>query len=493
MKRRHALRHIGAGLSAGFVLPWLTSCKDDEVNPAIKYDGTVGIIGAGAAGLFAGDYLIDKGIKVEILEASERIGGRIRTLRSYDAFGPGLWYNKRTNLSNDFPTELGADRILGKDNSIWYKFVSQQKYDNFVVPPKTNDRYWINNALIDYPTASTDASFQSAENFVNAIPSNVGASGTVEEYVSALGLSQDYNTILEGWVGNQNGTSNDRLGMGGIAEAATLRQRTDESFLLAHNPMADVLIGSFIRASEAVKLNCVVREINYSGPKIVVSGERTVDGAVETFSYEYDKLIIAVPISILKTGLINFTPALPSSKTAALGNMSMDSAIRVILDFRKNFWGAGFRNIYGGSTGIEYFNPGGSGRSTVARTLSVTISGKRAQELSPLGMDIIPELLSELDLMFDGEATANVRKDNVNDEYIAAIQDWGKEPFIQGSMSYLKPGGSNNDRAVLAETVNEVLYFAGEATDVQGEAGTINGALQSAERAAKEIIESITT
>ena len=59
-------------------------------------------------------------------------------------------------------------------------------------------------------------------------------------------------------------------------------------------------------------------------------------------------------------------------------------------------------------------------------------------------------------------------------------------------MSYLRPGGSNQDRVNLSLPVGDLLFFAGEATDTVGEAGTVNGALQSAERVAQEIISSIT-
>jgi monoamine oxidase len=71
------------------------------------------------------------------------------------------------------------------------------------------------------------------------------------------------------------------------------------------------------------------------------------------------------------------------------------------------------------------------------------------------------------------------------------IQDWSLEPFIMGGVSYVKPGGTNQDRIDLSEPVENKLFFAGEATDVNGESGTINGALLSGERAAQEVIDSI--
>src|SRR5688572_2182458 len=109
MKRRTALRNIGLGLSAGLVLPpWLSSCSPEDPGPEIQYDGTIAIIGAGAAGLYVADILQSKGLKVVIYEASDRVGGRIRSIRQFD----------ENPLSNSYPIELGAERVLGED-SIW--------------------------------------------------------------------------------------------------------------------------------------------------------------------------------------------------------------------------------------------------------------------------------------------------------------------------------------------------------------------------------------
>ena len=123
-------------------------------------------------------------------------------------------------------------------------------------------------------------------------------------------------------------------------------------------------------------------------------------------------------------------------------------------------------------------------------TLSITVNGSKAAEFSALGTDVIPVLLNEMDSVFGGKASLNVRKD-LNDKIISVIQDWSKEKYIRGGVSYLKPDGSNQDRANLASAVNAKIFFAGEATDSQGESGTMNGALLSGERAANEIINLI--
>jgi monoamine oxidase len=122
----------------------------------------------------------------------------------------------------------------------------------------------------------------------------------------------------------------------------------------------------------------------------------------------------------------------------------------------------------------------------------MNIMGPKAQAFSDAPETIVPTILDEMDAYFDGAASENVRRDVDNpDVVLSVIQDWTKDPYIRGGISYVKPGGSYEDRLVLAEPVQNKLFFAGEATDASGDSGTINGALSSAERVVAEFIESL--
>lgn len=491
MKRRNALKYLGAGLSAGFGLPLLSSCEEEKVVPSISYNGNVAVIGAGAAGLYAADFLIENGISVQVFEASSRIGGRVRTLRPFDKAGAGLWFNPDAKLSTDFPVELGAFRVYG-EKSAWSKFIGDQKFATIKLEDSSAERYILNNQLLDFQAATALGGFTQARNFPSALQGFTGSSSNAEAAMASAGIDQQYFSILQGLVGNRHGTSSARLGIGPVASGETLRTGGIDNFMLATNPMSDVLISTFIRAAEKTKLNHVVKNINYEGEKVILSGEEVTTSGATPFSLEFDKVILTVPVSVIKSGDITFTPSLTPAKLSALSRMEMDATLTVVLDFRRNFWGEGFRYIYGGTTAAEYFNPGANGRSTVSRALTAHVSGAKAEELSTLGLDAIPVLISELDPLFENQATANLRKDPVNGKPVAVIQDWAKEPFIKGAASYLKPGGTLADRQLLGAPLGNKLFFAGEATDALGEAGTVSGALQSGERAAKEVISSIT-
>lgn len=487
MKRRSVIKQIGLGLSAGVLLPgWMGSCSDEDTpKPKTEYEGTVGIIGAGAAGLYAADILKAKGINVVIFEASDRLGGRVRSLKSLDKASASLLFNSQTELSSDFPNELGASQVIGSD-STWGKIVTELKLSTVDVTTNAPDSYFLKGAFAEAATAQMDADFIAATNFFNNIPSYAGSNVSVQQAVSAAGLNPGVYSILNSWIGNKYGTSNDQLSMKALAEGFSLITRNDSILTLADNPVQDALLSRYSKVVADVVMNSVVKEINYSGDKVVVSGVKSTS---EPFSAEVNKLIVTVPVSILKNGSIMFTPALPSAKASALATIGMDAAIRVLLDFKANFWGSTSGFLYGGKEAPDYFNSG-VGRSELSKTMGITIMGPKAAELSLLGKNVIPVLLAELDSIFDGKASLNVRKD-FDDNVVAVIQDWSLEPHILGGVSYVKPGGNNQHRIDLSATVENKLFFAGEATDINGEFGTINGALLSGERAANEVIGSI--
>ncbi len=490
MKRRIVLKQIGLGVSAGLVLPsWLTACKEEvDPKPKIEYDGVVAIVGAGAAGLYVADILQSSGVEVIILEASPRVGGRIRTLKLSDKPSQSLFFNSPTPLSSDFPSELGAELIIGGD-SVWGKMVSQLKLST-VNLESFSDNYFLDNTFTARAAAQIDDDFIAAKNFFDGLPSYSGSNVSVQQAIEAAGINSRVHAILNSWIGNTYGTNNDRLGIIPLAEGLRALTRTKNKLSIIDNPMQDALLSRFSNVASKVQVNSAVKNIDSTGSKITISGDKILAvGATEPFSLEADKVIVTVPVSVLKAGDITFSPALPSNKTTALSNMEMDSSLRVLMDFKMNFWGMESGFLYGGTESPEYFNAG-VGRSEASKTLSITITGPKASAMSLLGKDMIPLLLDEMDSIFGGKASLHVRKD-LNDNIIAVIQDWSKETYIRGGVAYLKPGGSNQDRINLGTHTNNKIFFAGEATDGIGEFGTINGALLSAERAAREIIASI--
>lgn len=481
MKRRTVIQQLGMGLAAGLTLPaWLSACSEEKIKTTLQYDGVIGIVGAGASGLCAADILQSAGLKVRIFEASNQIGGRVRSLKRFNAPDEALKFNPDSFPVSDFPIELGASEIIGSD-SVWAKQAAQTDVDTLdYLPYATDHAYLINNQLKLQSELTANASFLSAQNFYNSLSTLTG-SGSVQQAINTASIDPSMNNVLEGWIGNTFGTNNSNLGLQALVDINDKITHDNKRLLLRKNNMQDVLLARYDKVTRKVETETIISHVNYSGEKIVLTG--TQQGIA--FTAEVDKVIVTVPVKIIQSDKIQFTPALPASKLTALSHMQMDNAVQMFIEFKKNFWGSTLGFIHGGEVTPMYYNAG-LGRSVNARALSITAQGSWAETLSQAGEDAIQLVLQELDALYGGQATQNIRR-TADDKMLYVLMDWSKVTYIGGGTAYVKPSGSNEDRVVLAETINEKLFFAGEATDTQGDFYNLSGAIRSATRAAEEI------
>lgn len=486
MKRRKAIKQIGLGLSAGLVVPqFLASCGKEDPGPEVPFDGNVVIIGAGAAGLYAADILNSKGIRVSVLEASHQLGGRIQSFRNSNETNDSLFFDTKNRTIADFPVELGAEIVFGTDSS-WGKIISNLNLTTVPLEGTATNQFILDNLAKPAADLQGDADFVESQRFVNNLPNYSGPAVTVKE---AAGSASRTQAILNSQIGNFYGSTNDKLGISLLSQDLKARSHDGKVFTMKANPMQDILLSRFNEIKPLVETNKQVKSINYGSNPIIISLK---DGS----QVEASKIIITVPISVLKSGGISFSPALPGEMTSALSRMGMDPTLRVVLDFKKNFWGEDSGFIWGGTTAPQYFSAG-VGRSEFYRTMSITINGAKAAELSAKTPDlIVADILAELDAIYAGQGTLYIRRniDTADPDFnkiIYIIKDWSKDEFFKGGYSYPFAAATVADRLALGKSINEKLFFAGEATDVKGDAGTVSGALSSAERVSEEIVKSI--
>ena len=494
MNRRELLKQLGLGLAAGAALPsFLSACGKDDPGPEIPYDGNVVVIGAGAAGMFAADILRSKGIQVTVLEASNQMGGRIQSLRNQ---------NEQQNLDRlvrpsdtfqlsstgaDFPVEMGAEVIYGS-NSAFATFAS-----SFGIPlvdvEAAQPRYILGNEQKTATEWGNDADFVAVQNFMQALPSYSGGAASMQ---TAAGVSSRAQLLLNAQAGNFFGSSSDRVNAAIVGPDLGRRTHNNSTRVVATNPMQDILLSRFSEVKPLVQLNRQVKSIAYAGEKVVLTLQ---DGS----QLEANKVIVAVPLAILKAGDIQFAPGLPGSMTTAMSRFGVDACVRMMIDFKLNFWGSGTSYLWGGNTCPHYFNTG-LGRSQFSRTLTLTVFGSRAQTLSALGRNMLNPVLAELDTLFKdangvGQGTLRIRKvidaNGLEQEPIFLAKDWGADPFFKGGISYPLVSATADDRVNISAPLNNRVFFAGEHTDISGDAGNVNGALASGERAANELIQAI--
>jgi monoamine oxidase len=471
VKRRQALKTLGWGVSAGLVLPpFFQGCADKGTGPEIRYDGVVGIVGAGAAGLLAAEVLSSKGIKVRIFEASDRVGGRIQSIKINDDYP----------VVSDFPLELGADQVIGTE-SRWGDLLRLMKVPLIPVATSSENSFVVDDAVQTASSLQADADFISLLSFYeNTLRGYTGGGNALTAANAAVRMAG----VANAWLGNNFGTSADRIGASTLGAALAARTHDSARYTLSSNTMHDVLVSRFYKVATKVELNRKITSINYGGDLITLQDS---NGATEQVNF----LIVAVPISVLKNNTITFSPALPSAKTAALTRLQMDNSIRIILEFKKNFWGDEVGFLYGGSRCPSYFSAG-VGRSDFNKTMVLTINGEAADNLTALTDEQkVLQVLEELDALYDGEATDSIRRDTTSNTMLYVVKDWSQHPNIGGGYVYPLVGSTTGDFETLAAPVSDKLFFAGDGMDVSGDFGTISGALNSAEKAALEIINVI--
>ena len=437
MNRRKFLKQTTLLSIGGLLLPsaLLSSCRPDGLFEGPSFQGKVIIIGAGAAGLYAGYILKSKGIDFQILEASPSYGGRL---------------GKLTGFAN-FPIDIGAQWMHGK-NSIVSDLA--KKSDTQITLDDGEEKYWFNNELVSSLPRDINEIFEEEE----SVPDVSFADFAVQK-----GYGDEYKNIVEAIAGDSGADASNISAYWKIIEEENWNSGDDDfKFEETFFDLIEKQIA--IHVQEQIQLNTAVKQIDYSGPIIQVTDSNNN-------VYTADKVIVTVPINILKSGDIEFIPALPTEKTTAFSKIGMDAGMKVFLKFSSKFFD---ENILGGAICAAYADDS-IGKTQDDNILLAFIMGQQAEYLTSLGSDsaITSALLQELDTMYNGQATAS---------FVAShVQNWTTNPFVRGAYSF-STVGMGDARKVASETVAKKLYFAGEAMNINGHHQTVHGAIETGYR-----------
>lgn len=462
MDRRTLLRHLLLGLPVGMALPTLlSSCKDDDFIDGAQFQGKVIIIGAGASGIYAAHLLLKYGIDVTVLEASNKTGGRIQSNNSFV----------------DITLEMGAEEIHGR-KSVLYDLAQ------YFAPSRLNevtgdDYYWISNQLrtekFIIEAEELNGGGATLFNILESYGSYPGSDMLLSEYLTAFPLDPRLELIANALTGNEYGSSNDRVGMLALKEAEAAYSSGLENFNFKTGSYWNLFETAFADAINKVTLNAPVTSIDYSGNQVLV---KTNNGT----EYQADRVLVTVPLTMLKNNSIGFVPALPSNKLQAISKIDMGIGIKVTLQFSAAFWLDGTSSIVGGLKVPEYWVTS-NGKDTGFSYLTAFLMGPSAEELALLShQQAVQDIIAELVTMFPSGAVAS--------KFTGAFvyKNWADEPFIGGAYSFPSIT-STGQREILASPVNSKVYFAGEATNYNGHLATVHGAMESGFRAVKEIIQ----
>ncbi len=442
-----------------------------------RYD--VVIIGAGAAGLAAARELSGAGKRICLLEARDRIGGRVSTLHLPDL---------------PLPIELGAEFIHGRsattfsivdatalaamelpDNHWWSRDGSWELVDDF----------WgqVDRVRAKIGTRKRDLPFEAfLRSQRNLAPRTRALVRSFVEGYHAAHTDRMSTLVLRGADSEQDdpGQRQFRLAGGQDALVEWLRAGLDPSF-------ADLRLGTAAVAVEwsqrAVSVECRSRETKAT--------ERIRASA----------LVVTIPIGVWKAprdqeGSIRFDPPL-REKERALEKIETGHVVKMAFRFREPFWEEpGFVTERARTKIVERGSPLNFVHSddrfmptwwTTAPVRSPILTGWA-------GGPAADALLAEgAEAMTDRGLDALSRSWNVPRRRLDSLltgtftHDWQRDPYSRGAYSYAAVGGSGA-HAALAKPLRGTLFFAGEATSGD-ETGTVAGAIESGRRAARELLK----
>lgn len=443
-RRKFILDSAGATLGIMLVPSFLlASCRKQDLLDGHNFKGKVLIIGAGAAGLYAGYVLKSQGVDFTILEASDKIGGRIAKLEGFA----------------DYPVDLGAHWLHGKHNILGDLI---KKTKTKISLDDSDMAYWHQQQLVNSLPQDIESIFQEEDGLPDI---------SFKDYAAQKGFGSDYDFIVEGLAGDQ-GADASLLSVGENIREEENWSSGDNDYKF-EKTFYDVYAEHIIPdIAGKIVLNTPVTQVDYSSDKIAITD------SLGNIHYA-DKVIVTAPITILQDGDIAFVPPLPAEKTHAFNKIGMGAGMKVFLKFSERFY---HQNILGGEVCAAYADEK-VGKTGNDHVLLAFVMGHQAQNLTALGSDdaIAQALLAELDEMYDGQATQTFIE--------AHVEDWTTKPFVRGAYSY-SAIGIGNARSIAAEPVANKLFFAGEAMNLNGHHQTVHGAAETGYREVINILES---
>jgi monoamine oxidase len=424
------------------------------------------IVGAGIAGLAAGRRLAAAGRRVAILEARDRVGGRIHTHR----VAPGV------------PIELGAEFVHGRPPALW-GLIREANLPTYELEG-SELRYegGRRSALSDLPSHA----HQVLEDMMKWLEQQpAGTDITFERYLEAAPPSREAAEAAANYVEGFNAADRNRIGVASLAKQQRAEDviEADRLFRLTagYAAVPDFLASEFVRAGGTLRLQTPVQRIDWSPGSVTLLAR---DGEGVDTRVQARRALITVPLGVLQAGSIQFEPR-PVEILRQADRLAMGAAVRVVLVFGTKFWSDDLSFLFTPSdTPATWWTP----RPNGAPTLTGWAGGPKAVGLARSGAGgnaaLLTACLSTLAKVFN--------RPRAELEGLLAswhTHDWLADPYARGAYSYV-PAGALDAPGRMTHPVEDTLYFAGEHTDVSGHWGTVHAALESGTLASERLLRS---
>ena len=419
------------------------------------------VIGAGMAGLAAARLLAESGRPVLMLEAQNRMGGRIRTLRQQ---GETL--------------ELGAEFVHGRPPELW-KLIREAGLDT----------YALDGEMICHRRGKLGTCDEHGDvfKFLNGLQKWKGADLAFADYPPLARLPREQRHEVIQYVQSFNAADYRRIGVHALAVQQHAEQETGGGQIFrirnGYDRVPEFLAQKVREAGGRIELSRPVQRIEWERGRVQVFA---LDGDDPVY-YSAAQAVVALPLGVLQQPGVQFQPS-PDALLAA-HQLAMGLARRFTLLFRDRWWAADDRICLRKLSFLfaeDRMPPvWWSAHPAETRTLTGWIGGPRSAAFDQCTREQIGDAAcQELALIFS-RPVAFVRGQLIS----CATHDWHTDPYTRGAYSYV-PAGALDAVLRMATPVYDTLYFAGEHTDTTGHWGTVHAAMRSGIRAAKQVLAS---
>ncbi len=426
------------------------------------------ILGAGMAGLTAARALAERGVRVVVLEAKDRVGGRVFTRK---AEGGGT-------------VELGAEFVHGRAPELWALIdecgATTVERDGTMLREE-----WGGDVVEDDP--QDEAMFEPLE----ALEDFEGEDVAFADWLSASDVPEDERAALTGYVEGFNAADAKRIGV----KALGVQQKAEDAIegdrawhvLGGYGQLAESLAASVKELGGEVRLGWEAVSLRWRAGDVEVETNRGVVHA--------KRCVVTLPLGVLQCvndeGYLRMAPE--PAAIAHARRLEMGHAVRFTMVFRSRWWertgvldeaklsAMSFLFTFQRSVRVWWTahpEPAALPALTgwVGGPRAVELEGKSAGELGHAACAELAEVFG-------------VAEDLVRWELVATYaHDWSGDTHMRGAYSYV-PAGALDVPAVMTQPEAGTLFFAGEHTDVTGHWGTVHAAIRSGLRAAAQVLD----
>jgi monoamine oxidase len=409
------------------------------------------IIGGGIAGLGAANLLVRKNFAVTVLEAKNRLGGRIHTIHE-----------------GRLPIELGAEFLHGENKAV-RALVNAARLTTTEVP---GSQLLIENGKLK----RVDIWSKMAKILDSIDPRRPDCS--FKDFIATKKLSPRDRAMAISFVQGFHAAYIDRIGVHSLVRgeyaAEQMEGDTQGRVDQGYSALVAYLEKQILARGGKILTNATVKNISWKQHRVKI--EFRHNGKPRKLAAK--SALITLPLGVLKSKTVKFIPPL-LEKQEAIEQLQFANVIKIILVFREQWWPKKLSFVQSLDEKIPTWWT--DSRGTV---LTGWVGGPKADALKKYSALKLEQLsLKILGRMFP-KAKGLHKKLITSHSY-----NWAQDPHVRGAYSYIPVNGLDLPK-LLAAPVHNTLFFAGEATTTDAQTGTVFSAYESGLRAARECLAS---